>query len=83
MDVTLEYSLILIHARLPRMKVLMLSFKANTVPHPITKSRAEHSVTSVQPEFVPLWALIIPQLGFREDLLKESKGIKHPAHFCT
>jgi len=79
MDVTSEYFLNLIPIGLPRMRVLTLPFKANIVPHPITKIKAEPSVTSVQPEFVPLRALIIPQLGFKEDILKQSRGVQHPA----
>lgn len=63
------------------MEFLMLSFKASIVPDPIITIKAEHSATSVQPEFVPLWALIIPQLGFKEDILKESKGVKASSSF--
>lgn len=83
MDVTWEYFVILIHTGSTWMEALMLSFKANIVPHPITKNWAEHSAISVQSEFVHLWALIIPQLGFKEDILKESKGVQHAAHFCS
>lgn len=42
------------------MEILMLSIKANIVSHPINKIKAEHPVTSVQSELVPLWVLIIP-----------------------
>jgi len=83
-NTAVKYFWILIHKGLLKMEVLMISFNVNIVPHPINKMKAEHAVTSVQPELVPLWALIIPQLGFKDDILKESKGVKHPAcHLCS
>lgn len=66
------------------MEALMISFNVNIVLHLINKMKAEHAATSVQPELVPLWALIIPQLGFKDDILKESKAVEHPAcHLCS
>lgn len=66
------------------MEALMISFNVNIVLHLINKMKAEHAATSVQPELVPLWALIIPQLGFKDDILKESKEAEHPAcHLCS